>query len=126
MTPATKLPTPWDKRVFDEQDLAYQEERRQLNAEIAAAARAGAAAGDLKRLQDAEDRHALRRAEAVDAFMEASGLGATVGAFEGAGYVSRGMFRPSIDCLMFSRGVKPLCPVCRRAVESRIRIFTGD
>jgi hypothetical protein len=49
-----------------------------------------------------------------------------VGAFEGAGYVSNGLYRPMIDCLMFSRGVKPLCSVCRRAVEDRIRVYTGD
>jgi len=57
--------------------------------------------------------------------MSSSGEVGTIGAFEGAGYVSEGLYRPAIDCLMFSRGVKPLCAVCRRAVEARIRHFTG-
>ena len=58
--------------------------------------------------------------------MKASGLVGTVGAFEGAGYLSEGLYRPAIDCLMFSRGVKDLCPVCRRAVRDRIRVYGGE
>ncbi len=126
VTMNTQLPTPWDKTQYDTADLAYQEKRRELNAGIAEAARSGVSTAKIERLQKAEDRHALDRAAAVDAFMKASGLVGTVGAFEGAGYVSKGLYRPSIDCLMFSRGVKDLCPVCRRAVDSRIKVYTGE
>ena len=126
LTPDTPIPTPWDKTGYDTADLAYQGERRELNAGIAEAARSGAAAAEIERLQKAEDRHALDRAAAVDAFMSASGLVGTVGAFEGAGYVSVGLYRPTVDCLMFSRGVKDLCPVCRQAAESRIHTYTGE
>jgi len=126
LTPDTVLPTPWDKTAYDKADLAYQDERRQLNAEIAAAARSGTTDAEIERLQNAEDRHALDRAAAVDSFMKASGLVGTVGAFEGAGYLSEGLYRPAIDCLMFSRGVKDLCPVCRRAVRDRIRVYGGE
>jgi hypothetical protein len=126
VTPGTELPTVWNKDEYDEADLAYQAERRKLNAEIAEAARSGASAAEIDRLQRAEDRHALTRVAAVDEFMEAGGLVGIVGAFEGAGYVSSGLYRPAVDCLMFSRGVKPLCPVCRRAVLERIRIYTGE
>ena len=123
--PGTPLPTPWDKAGFDAADLAYQEERRALDRAIADAARRGALAVELETLEAAAERHALRRTAGVDAFMEASGLEGVVGAFEGAGYVSEGLYRPTVDCLMFSRGVKPLCPVCRAAVAERIDRATG-
>lgn len=126
VTTNTRLPTPWDKTQYDAADLAYQEKRRELNTGIAEAARSGASTAEIERLQKAEDQHALERAAAVDAFVEASGLVGTVGAFEGAGYVSKGLYRPAVDCLMFSRGVKDLCPVCRRAVDSRIKVYTGE
>jgi hypothetical protein len=126
VTEGAELPTPWDKQSYDEADLAYQAERRVLNAKIAEAARSGAAPEDIDRLQRAEDQHALERVASVDAFMAESDRVGIVGAFEGAGYVSNGLYRPMIDCLMFSRGVKPLCSVCRRAVEDRIRVYTGD
>ena len=126
VTPDTPIPTPWDKIAYDEVDLAYQKERRVLNAEIAEVARSGAPVSEVEVLQQAEDRHALDRAAAVDAFVAASGLAGTVGAFEGAGYVSEGLYRPAVDCLMFSRGVKDLCPVCRQAVGERIKVYTGE
>ncbi len=74
VTPDTPIPTPWDKTAYDEADLAYQDERRVLNAEIAEVARSGAPASEVEVLQQAEDRHALDRAAAVDAFVAASGL----------------------------------------------------
>jgi hypothetical protein len=122
----TPVPTPWDKPTYDRDDLAYQNERRELNAAAAAAARQGAFEFEQVYLRNAEERHALQRVAEVDRFMESSHLATTVGAFEGAGYVRNGLYRPMIDCLMFSRGVKPLCLVCRRAVAARIRAITGQ
>ena len=48
-----------------------------------------------------------------------------VGAFEGAGYASKGLYRPSLDCIMFSKGTKPFCPACRQAVE-RVIEYHGE
>lgn len=124
--PDTPLPTPWDKERYDREDLAYQQTRRELDDAIAAAARSGAFRFEIELLRETAEAHALARVAAVDEFMSASGELGTVGAFEGAGYVSRGLYRPSIDCLMFSRGVKPLCPVCRRAVGARIDRLSGS
>lgn len=92
---------------------------------VARAERSDAMPIEREALRAAAREHALARIEAVDRFMASSGLNAVVGAFEGAGYVSEGLYRPSIDCLMFSRGEKPLCPVCRRAVAERIAYYTG-
>jgi hypothetical protein len=44
--------------------------------------------------------------------------GSVVGAFEGAGYAAKDLYRPSLDCMMFSKGYAPFDPVCRRAVET--------
>ena len=40
-----------------------------------------------------------------------------VGAFEGAGYHASGLYRPALDCIMFSRNTRIFCPVCARAIE---------
>jgi hypothetical protein len=121
----TPMPTPWDKNDFDTTDLAYQVERREIDAAIALATRTAFFEFELDAVQEAAGAHAADRVAAVDAFMESSGSMGIVGAFEGAGYVSEGLYRPAIDCLMFSRGVKELCPVCRRAVASRIDFYSG-
>ncbi|MGM0475387.1 MAG: M64 family metallopeptidase, partial [Bacteroidota bacterium] len=48
----------------------------------------------------------------------------TVGVYEGGGYVSKGVYRPMIDCRMHSNDAS-FCPVCSRAIEKMIRLHTG-
>jgi len=43
-----------------------------------------------------------------------------VGAFEGAAYEARGMYRPQADCIMFTRNDVPFCKVCFEAVNKAI------
>jgi hypothetical protein len=40
-----------------------------------------------------------------------------VGAFEGASYQARGLYRPEADCVMFTRNEVPFCRVCQRALS---------
>ncbi|HSW68141.1 MAG TPA: M64 family metallopeptidase [Bacteroidales bacterium] len=44
-----------------------------------------------------------------------------IGVFEGGGYTSTGMFRPFYDCTMKSASFDNFCPVCKRAIERKIR-----
>jgi hypothetical protein len=43
-----------------------------------------------------------------------------VGAFEGAGYAAKGLYRPSVDCRMFSLSLVDFDPVCSAAIEQMI------
>ena len=45
-----------------------------------------------------------------------------VGAFEGAAYEPRGLYRPEADCIMFTRDPAGFCRVCQRAI-TRIMTF---
>jgi hypothetical protein len=47
-----------------------------------------------------------------------------VGAFEGGGYVDKGIYRPKQDCTMKSISVNNFCPVCKRAIEDMIEFYT--
>lgn len=121
----TPIPVPWDKKAFDAFDAAYQQQRRRWHERIAEAARTGAAPERIAELRTAEEAHAAAHARRVAERLAASPWAGVVGAFEGAGYSSTGLYRPALDCLMFSRGSKPLCPVCRRSVEQEILAYTG-
>ena len=48
-----------------------------------------------------------------------------VGAFEGGGYVEKGIYRPMFDCTMKSRKRDGFCPVCKNAITDMI-LFTSD
>jgi len=47
-----------------------------------------------------------------------------VGYFEGSGYSSKGLYRPFIDCRMFSLSLTEFDPVCRKAIENVIDYYT--
>lgn len=46
-----------------------------------------------------------------------------VGAFEGGGYMAKGIFRPTIDCTMKSNSYNNFCPVCRDALTRKIESY---
>lgn len=50
--------------------------------------------------------------------------GGAVGVFEGAGYSAKGLYRPALDCKMFSKKREDFCPVCMAAVEAMIQFYT--
>ncbi len=46
-----------------------------------------------------------------------------VGAFEGGGYVAKGVYRPKLDCTMKSTAVNNFCPVCKKALQDMINFY---
>jgi len=48
-----------------------------------------------------------------------------VGVFEGAGYQSKGIYRPVMDCRMRVNQCEGFCPVCRRVIERMIDFWCG-
>lgn len=47
-----------------------------------------------------------------------------VGAFEGGGYVAKGMYRPKHDCLMKTFAGDDFCPVCEKAIQDMIDFYS--
>ncbi len=47
-----------------------------------------------------------------------------VGAFEGAGYSQKGIYRPVYDCTMRSVKYNDFCPVCQQAITNTILFFS--
>jgi hypothetical protein len=123
LTPGVAIPTPWEKADFDAMDIAYQKVREELNARIAAAKRAGSPRADVEKLEEESDRLSREHASNVDAYLARSAFVGQVGAFEGASYVSQGLYRPMVDCLMFTKGLKPFCNVCQQAVVRVIEYY---
>ena len=121
--PGVAIPTLWEKAEFDAMDNAYQKVRADVNARIARMKREGAATGEIARAEEDSERMSREHAEKVDAFLRASKYWGTVGAFEGAGYAAQGLYRPELDCLMFTKGTKPFCKVCEAAVLRTILYY---
>jgi len=107
---ATPLPTPWRKEAYEERSIASQKRRAELRT-------AGASEEALEKLFD-EERELFTRTLGEDEYA------GEVGAFEGAMYEMNGLYRPTVDCIMFTRDPVGFCPVCRRAIERVIDMYS--
>lgn len=109
VTPGTPLPTPWDKAAFEEHSRAIQERRREIR----------------KRNAPEEEMDALFREQRnwEEKFLAAMKYSGAVGAFEGASYEAKGLYRPEADCIMFTRDPVGFCRVCRRALSTIIDLY---
>jgi hypothetical protein len=106
--PGTPLPTPWNKEEFDRAGYRIQKERDSLrNARVPESVME-----DLFTRQMSEE----------DAFFEKEMYRNDVGAFEGAGYLAVGLYRPQIDCIMYTRHMN-FCKVCRRSIDDVINSY---
>lgn len=47
-----------------------------------------------------------------------------IGVYEGAGYQSKGVYRPYPDCRMKTNQAQGFCPVCQRAIARMIEFYT--
>jgi hypothetical protein len=102
----TPLPTPWPKQEFEALSKDFQARRARLRADN----------------RPEEEMSALFREEqqAESRLLSVAEHAAHVGAFQGANYDAQAFYRPSVDCIMFSRDRVPFCPVCRRALDAVI------
>jgi len=50
--------------------------------------------------------------------------GMKLGVYEGAGYVAKGIYRPTPDCLMRTFRSEKFCPVCTSAIQKMIDFYT--
>jgi hypothetical protein len=123
VAPGTPLPTPWEKAAHDESDIAYQKVRESLNRRIAEASREGSK--DLEQIKEEAETLSREHSTKADALLLKGEYVGKVGAFEGAGYTSKGLYRPALDCIMFSKGNKPFCLVCARAI-GRVIDYYGE
>lgn len=110
VSPGTPLPTPWPKDAFEKQSRAIQERRREIR----------------KRNAPESEMDALFREqqEFEEKLLRNGPYGTAVGAFEGANYEARGLFRPQADCIMFTRDPVGFCAVCRRAISRIIDLYS--
>ena len=55
-----------------------------------------------------------------ESFHEGVGMDSMIGVYEGAGYQSKGVYRPFPDCRMKTNAAESFCPVCQRAIARMI------
>ncbi len=106
------LPSDWKKAEYDQMRRNHATHIADLrNANTPAEEVAAAIAANQQEVVDFFRNHKLRD---------------KVGAFEGAGYADTGLFRPSLNCLMFTRVAETFDPVCHDALVEVIDYWSSD
>jgi hypothetical protein len=110
VTAGTPLPTPWSKEEYEKHTASIQQRRREIRARNA---------------PEAEMDALFREQQAWDSkFLSSMTYSGRVGAFEGASYEARGLYRPEADCIMFTRDRVGFCAVCRRAIGTIVDLYS--
>lgn len=120
----TKLPTKWNKGKFDSMNVEFGKIRKKINLKIEKLTRQGAPEERILEAKREIELLMLKKEKENRDFFSSTGKLGVAGAFEGAGYSSEGLYRPMIDCIMFTIGKKPYCKVCERAVREMIRRYS--
>ncbi len=105
----TPLPTPWQKDVYESHSREIQRQRRALIGK-------GAPQSEVDALFRSEEVWETR-------VLGEGPYAGKVGAFEGAMYERRALYRPQSDCIMFTRDKVGFCRVCARAIEQIIDLY---
>jgi len=105
----TPIPTPWNKDEFDKHGYHIQRERDSLRA----------AHVPENIMEDLFTRQMNRENE----FFAAEKYKDAVGAFEGANYNAKGMYRSQLDCIMYTRH-QVYCKVCQRSIINVIEQYS--
>ncbi len=107
--PDVPLPTPWDKETFEKHSREIQKERARIRA--------------ANEPESVMDKLFTDEREWETKFLGSQKYAGKVGAFEGAAYEPRGLYRPEVDCIMFTRDEVGFCRVCRKAIERIIDAY---
>ena len=99
---STPLPTPWNKEVFDKFGNQIQKTRDSLRTAHVP--------------ENIVEELFMRQMDRENKFFAEEKYKDEVGAFEGAGYAAKGLFRPQLDCIMYTRHMV-FCKVCQRSLN---------
>jgi IgA Peptidase M64/Peptidase M64 N-terminus len=106
----TPLPTPWNNEEFEKRSREFQAARRELRAK-------NAPETEIDKLFKEEQVWETK-------FLGSMPYSGKVGAFEGASYEPKGLYRPQTDCIMFTRDQVGFCRVCQRAITRIIDLYS--
>ncbi len=106
----TPLPTPWVQTIYDSTSYNFQKIRNDLRSQGASEARMDEYFAEVK---------AVTRP-----MLENEPYFGKVGAFEGAAYMGKGMYRSEVDCIMFTRNPTTYCRVCTAGIERIIDLYS--
>jgi len=116
VAPGKAIPTDWNKDYYDSLSNRRQSLRRRLR-QLQFSSEFPDSQKEMKDEMDRLDQQ-------LNTFICTHPLKDKTAFFEGAGYASRGLYRPMLNCMMFSNHEKRFCKVCAHAISKMIQFYT--
>jgi hypothetical protein len=126
VSPGITIPTEYGKEKIDALQAERQKTRQAISREMDEAKKGKAPGVQIKALEqklEAADKAVAAKIDEVR--KQYASLEDKVGAFEGAGYASKGLYRPMMYCLMISSPKNEFCLVCQGAITRMIQYYAG-
>ncbi len=124
LTPGIKVPTDWGKDALEALGAERARNRQAMKDEVDQAKARGADEARVQKIQkkyvDKDQALSKKVNEVRKAYAH---LDVQVGAFEGAGYAAKGLYRPMVYCLMIYNPKNEFCLVCQRAIDRMIGYY---
>jgi hypothetical protein len=126
LAPGIGVPTEYGKEAIEALQAERQKNRLARAKDIETAKNRNASAKDIKRIEERYGKaDSTLNAQIEEIRKRYAELEDKVGVFEGAGYASKGLYRPMIYCLMISSPKGEFCRVCQRAIARMIDFYSG-
>jgi len=126
VSPGLEIPTQWEKATYDSLSQVVGQLRAKQQARIHQLSQENIASDSIQTVQKQFDAQIDSARQRVKQFISQHPLRGKVGAFEGAGYRSNGLFRPTLNSIMhqFTREDKYFYPVNERAIIRVIEYYS--
>ncbi|MFO7889823.1 MAG: M64 family metallopeptidase [bacterium] len=125
VSPGIEIPTEWGKDAIDSLQIKYSKMSAVMYSKIDSLTSAEAGKENIEEVRSKWRKKLDKIREEIEKIeSKYSYLKKKVGAFEGAGYSARGLYRPELDCIMFSNRTKRFCKVCQEAIKRIIFYYS--
>jgi hypothetical protein len=124
LSPGVTLPTEYGKEEMERLQANRRENYQAMEKAVQEDKAKGRTENELDKIKSPFQETAKKIEARIEAHRKKyEPLETVVGAFEGAGYSSKGLYRPMMDCLMISNNQERFCRVCQAAIARMIERY---
>jgi hypothetical protein len=126
VTPGLAIPTPWGQERFDSLSIALGNLGKEQSEKLNEMKKTGATEKEMAQVRDEHGKKREALQKETREFMMKNPLRGKIGAFRGAGYAAKGLYRPTLNSLMnqFNERDKSYYKVNERGIVQMIEYYT--
>jgi hypothetical protein len=115
-----RIPTFWNKERYDSLTVERQKRAAEYRRRLSDLRANKASEAEIEKLEN----RSRKMDEAYRLELKKMISDDKIGAYEGAGYLSKGMYRSQLNCIMRSSDAEGYCRVCTQRIVEMIRYYS--